>query len=159
MPFFFRKRGKASEQAPKDSENAASPPHIPRTVYPVGIKPLSWPDSPIVEYEFCVMLVTLLPLCQLTLCSIVFVHGLTGNREETWTEKSAAQPWPGLLLPKDIPEARISTFGYDADVAKFLGTASQNRIRDHGRNLLADIADLRENSDTVGTATDISKLR
>ena len=52
-------------------------------------------------------------------------------------------PWPKLLLSKDIPEARISAFGYDADVVKFLGQAGQNKIGQHATNLLADLADMR----------------
>src|SRR6266498_921125 len=75
--------------------------------------------------------------------SVVFVHGLTGGQLTTWTAEGAPAPWPELLLSEDIPDARISAFGYDADVVKILGQAGQNRIRQHARNLLAGLADMR----------------
>ncbi|KAH6856020.1 Alpha/Beta hydrolase protein [Chaetomium sp. MPI-CAGE-AT-0009] len=49
---------------------------------------------------------------------IVFVHGLFGNRINTWTADNGVL-WPETLLSQDIPDARILTFGYDADVTKF----------------------------------------
>lgn len=53
--------------------------------------------------------------------------------------------WPQTLLPDIIPDAKIFTFGYDADVGGFLSSASQNTIYQHAQNLLSDLADLREN--------------
>ncbi|OMP88505.1 Protein SERAC1, partial [Diplodia seriata] len=58
---------------------------------------------------------------------IVFVHGLGGDKEGTWTwissEKSMYEHervfWPRDLLPKDFPQARIISFGYDASFAHF----------------------------------------
>ena len=74
--------------------------------------------------------------------SIIFVHGLTGGQLSTWTVSGATDAWPCALLPDDIPDARISAFGYDADVVNMLGPAGQNRIRHHARNLLSGIADM-----------------
>jgi protein SERAC1 len=82
--------------------------------------------------------------------SIVFVHGLTGGQITTWSAEGANVPWPKLLLSEDIPEARISAFGYDADVVKVLGQTSQNNIRQHANNLLSSLADMRFDSNTVG---------
>ncbi|KAK8092130.1 Protein SERAC1 [Apiospora kogelbergensis] len=48
---------------------------------------------------------------------VVFVHGLTGDREQTWTAHNESEPWPQTLLPSRIPTARVLTFGYDASVA------------------------------------------
>lgn len=79
---------------------------------------------------------------------IVFVHGLTGNRESTWTDKESGTFWPAQLLPKDVPKARIMTFGYDADVVHFWAMASQNRIGDHASNLVNSLAQLRERTET-----------
>jgi hypothetical protein len=81
--------------------------------------------------------------------SIVFVHGLTGGQITTWTAEGARAPWPEQLLSEDIPDARISEFGYDADVVKLWGQTGQNKIRQHAINLLSDLADMRFNSDTV----------
>ncbi|KAH6666683.1 Alpha/Beta hydrolase protein, partial [Halenospora varia] len=73
--------------------------------------------------------------------SIVFVHGLTGNRDKTWTHPSGVF-WP-LELAKDIPTARILTFGYDADVIKLWGVAGSNNLRNHGKNLASAVSDRR----------------
>ncbi|CZR63528.1 uncharacterized protein PAC_13425 [Phialocephala subalpina] len=72
---------------------------------------------------------------------IVFVHGLTGNRDKTWTHTNDFF-WP-LELAKDIPTARIMTFGYDADVVKLWGIAGSNNLRNHGKSLASDASDLR----------------
>ncbi|KAJ4287270.1 hypothetical protein N0V90_012668 [Kalmusia sp. IMI 367209] len=54
---------------------------------------------------------------------IVFIHGLGGNRKDTWTfEQTREFPasfWPQELLPKQAPTARILTFGYNADFVHF----------------------------------------
>lgn len=71
---------------------------------------------------------------------MVFVHGLTGNRETTWTHKSTKIFWPSDLLPKDLPDARILSFGYDADVVRALDAASSNSLRDHGKSLAHELA-------------------
>ena len=81
-------------------------------------------------------------------CSIIFVHGLTGNRETTWTDKASGVFWPAHLLKNDVPKTRILTFGYDADVVHFWAMASQNRIRNHATNLVNALAQLRERTDT-----------
>jgi hypothetical protein len=74
---------------------------------------------------------------------MVFVHGLTGKRSATWTASGAPEPWPKSLLPQKIPQARILAFGYDASVVHFARSAGQNTVRDHGKNLMADLTDLR----------------
>ncbi|CAG9941288.1 unnamed protein product [Clonostachys rosea f. rosea IK726] len=79
---------------------------------------------------------------------IVFIHGLDGNREKTWTAKGADEPWPKTLLPLELPSARILTFGYDAYAVKWEKGGSQNRIRDHAWNLLTALASCRESDDT-----------
>ncbi|KAH6686174.1 hypothetical protein F5X68DRAFT_153560 [Plectosphaerella plurivora] len=79
---------------------------------------------------------------------IVFVHGLTGNRETTWTDKESGVFWPAHLLKEDVPRTRIVTFGYDADVVHFWSQASQNRVRNHAVNLVNAVSQLRERSDT-----------
>ncbi|XTI91046.1 hypothetical protein V2W45_700080 [Cenococcum geophilum] len=79
---------------------------------------------------------------------IIFVHGLTGDREKTWTAKDAKAPWPQTLLPDTLPNARVLTFGYDAYVADWMGMVSKNRIGNHSMNLLTAVATYRENDDT-----------
>lgn len=66
---------------------------------------------------------------------ICFIHGLTGDRESTWTAPEQSAPWPSTLLPPRLRGARILTYGYDAYVARW-SVASMNRLIDHATNLL-----------------------
>jgi hypothetical protein len=84
--------------------------------------------------------------------SIIFVHGLTGDREKTWTAKNGTAPWPQTLLPSKVADARILTFGYDASVANWRGLVSKNRIGNHAMNLLTTVATYREDDGTVRSA-------
>ena len=80
---------------------------------------------------------------------VVFVHGLTGNREATWTASGSAAPWPQALLPLDLPRARLLLYGYDADVVNFWSMASQNKVGDHRQKLRISLAYYREQTDSV----------
>lgn len=77
------------------------------------------------------------------------MHGLTGDREKTWTSKDAASPWLCTLLPAQVPNARILTFGYDAYVTDWTAMVSKNKIRHHSMNLLSHVATYRDKDDTV----------
>ncbi|KAI9653966.1 MAG: hypothetical protein M1821_006827 [Bathelium mastoideum] len=79
--------------------------------------------------------------------SIVFVHGLTGSREDTWTSDSGIF-WPQVYLQEDLPSVRILAFGYDADVVRKSGYTSFETLRGHGQALANDIAIFRENDGT-----------
>lgn len=53
---------------------------------------------------------------------IIAVHGLQGHYKETWASdlvRSSGKPciWLKDLLPSDIPNARILSFGYNSAVA------------------------------------------
>ena len=70
------------------------------------------------------------------------------NRQELATTANAAETtvlWPRDLLPNEVRDARIFTWGYDADIDGF-GSASQSTIYQHAGSLLSDIADQREKS-------------
>ena len=71
--------------------------------------------------------------------SIVLIHGLTGGQVFIWTAEGATAPRPQLLLSKDIPNAQISAFGYDADVVNLLAQTLQNIIWDHATDLSSDL--------------------
>lgn len=88
------------------------------------------------------------------LLDIIFVHGLTGDSSSTWLHSSNERihehdvHWPRDLVKGDVSNARISLFGYDANVASFWGGASQNRLSNHAENLLGELTGLREETDT-----------
>lgn len=100
------------------------------------------PDHAVVEYAF--LSVMLNP--GLMTDSICFVHGQGGGRHSTWTKDEVF--WPYNLLPQDIPDARIITWGYNAEVAHFLSPYSKVRVRDHAKSLLNDLNGLRDSPET-----------
>ncbi|KAK4039275.1 ankyrin repeat domain-containing protein 17 [Parachaetomium inaequale] len=69
---------------------------------------------------------------------ICFVHGLTGDRESTWTADGQSAPWPKTILPTELDKARILTYGYDAYIVR-KGVVGANRLIDHATNLLHDL--------------------
>ncbi|KAI0909375.1 hypothetical protein F4823DRAFT_562928 [Ustulina deusta] len=111
--------------------------------------------------------------CQLTLKSIVFIHGLFGGpwktfaatyrkrRKATTRDNASSQYspvtsmtssrgpkapaviyWPQDLLPKSIQNANVFSFGYDANVERFMSATGGNTVHHHGRNLLNSLRDL-----------------
>ncbi|RDW63403.1 hypothetical protein BP6252_10948 [Coleophoma cylindrospora] len=109
-----------SSQAQGSSSNIASKADHPS-------KAPSFPDGIKVLYN-----------CPDATVDICFVHGLTGDREGTWTAHGQAIAWPETLLPPKLPKARILTYGYDAYVVR-KSVASENRLIDHATNLLTDL--------------------
>ncbi|KAI1853349.1 hypothetical protein JX266_002055 [Neoarthrinium moseri] len=75
---------------------------------------------------------------------IVFIHGLKGDRDNTWTAKNSELPWPQTLLPLKVPEARILTYGYDSQPMNIRSMVSNNRIDNHAMNLLTALATHRQ---------------
>jgi protein SERAC1 len=86
--------------------------------------------------------------------SVVFLHGITGNREATWTAKGSAEPWPQKFLPSKLPKTRILGFGYDARVTHWRAVVSKGRIADHAKALLAALANHRAD-DSVASYDEI----
>lgn len=74
--------------------------------------------------------------------SIVFVHGLNGDRVRTWTKNGVF--WPRDLLPLKPPNSRILTFGYNADLGP---SSSTLRMRDFAVSLLSGLRDERQKPD------------
>ncbi|KAI1742224.1 hypothetical protein F4680DRAFT_464108 [Xylaria scruposa] len=117
MPLFpWRRKARAKSDNPSQPDPKA---------FPSGIKELYCPPAG-------------------STVDIVFIHGLTGDRERTWSTKNASEPWPKTLLASKLKTARILTFGYDAYVADWKTVVSQNRIRNHSSNLLNSLAHYRQ---------------
>ena len=76
-------------------------------------------------------------IAKLTQISIVAVHGLNGHREETWTTEGGVN-WLKDLLPNDMPEARIMTWGYDARTHSNTNISLQNMFS-HANTLVGDL--------------------
>jgi hypothetical protein len=73
---------------------------------------------------------------------IIFIHGLTGDPYDTWLSESGVY-WPIQLLSRDIPNARILTFGFDATVTLFSAEVGQGTLRDHAETLVGEFASRR----------------
>lgn len=104
--------------SPSDSDPPNPTTSDPSPPFPDGIK--VWHDCPDATIDIC------------------FVHGLTGNRDNTWTASKQSKPWPTMLLPPKLPRARLLAWGYDAYVVQ-ASVASENRLTDHAMNLLIDL--------------------
>ncbi|KAN0120203.1 ankyrin [Hyaloscypha variabilis] len=78
---------------------------------------------------------------------IVAIHGLNGGRWSTWTYKAKGKTdvmWLQDLLPDKLPQARVMTFGYNADM---INNYSTSNIRDHARKLLSMLRNKRDEGD------------
>ncbi|KAJ6009543.1 hypothetical protein N7522_004559 [Penicillium canescens] len=113
----------------------------PTQSFPSGIISLHVPQNSVVEHSSNV--------CSTYYYIIVFIHGLTEDRESTWrAAANSSDPWPKTLLSPIIPNARILTFGYDAYVTDWKTMLSQNRLGCHSWNLLTRLATHREADNT-----------
>ncbi|CAG7918386.1 unnamed protein product [Penicillium olsonii] len=73
---------------------------------------------------------------------IVFVHGLNGHPQNSWTSKNTGCFWPVDLLP-DILAAqrpRILTYGYNANVTAFTDGVSKDSVVSHAETLASSLA-------------------
>ncbi|KAA6412799.1 MAG: hypothetical protein FRX48_03791 [Lasallia pustulata] len=67
---------------------------------------------------------------------IVAVHGLNGHHEKTWTTNNVN--WLRDLLPSDIPNARILSWGYDANTHSTSQISGQY-LYNHATTLVSDL--------------------
>ncbi|KAL9074561.1 MAG: hypothetical protein Q9161_002153 [Pseudevernia consocians] len=56
--------------------------------------------------------------------------------------------WPSALLGQDLPDTRILSFGYHADIINFWNPASNSRLSSHAEDLVGDLVRERERTDT-----------
>jgi hypothetical protein len=73
----------------------------------------------------------------------VFIHGIQGHPQKTWTHpktisksKTEGIYWPRDLLSNDFPNVRILTYGYDSHVSRFFAATNQSGIFSHGQKFL-----------------------
>jgi len=92
----------------------------------------------------------------LYLASIVFIHGLGGDRKRTWTYTGEEAPdnfWPEELLPKKCPTARILSFGYNSQFMHFFFSNKTvpvgTTVDDHSALLLQSLANFRSETESV----------
>ncbi|KAI0971312.1 Alpha/Beta hydrolase protein [Xylaria arbuscula] len=121
MTFKLWKDGRSSSDSWKGTKG------LPAIKPKCGIKVLHEPPNAIVD--------------------LVFVHGITGHRDYTWSANRNSESWPKLMLPSRTPEARILTFGYDASVIGFWRGISGNSIGDHSNNLLSALSGCRSDDE------------
>jgi pimeloyl-ACP methyl ester carboxylesterase len=80
---------------------------------------------------------------------IIFIHGLGGHGLKTWCKNHDPKLfWPGLWLPDndEVGDARIFTFGYDADFRPGSGKNISN-ISSFAKELLFDMRFGRDHED------------
>lgn len=73
---------------------------------------------------------------------IVAIHGLNGGAIKTWTSEPENICWLSHLdfIPKYIKQARVLTWGYNANIASVTGrTTSSDRILQHAQTLVAQL--------------------
>jgi hypothetical protein len=80
---------------------------------------------------------------------IVAVHGLNGHCETTWTAGNGIDSvnWLRDLLPHDLPNARILSWGYDANTHSGSRVSCQY-LFDHARTLVSDLCLERQITET-----------
>lgn len=78
---------------------------------------------------------------------IVFVHGLKGDVNETWTTDGVC--WPRDLLKEDVPKARIMSWAWDSSIAGATKYSSQTTLFQNAETLLADLQFSRASDEEV----------
>lgn len=73
--------------------------------------------------------------------SVVAIHGLYGDSEETWTHPKSKHMWLRDGLPQDVPDARIMTFEYNANTTFCV---PPEETIDHAEHILNSLKDHRQ---------------
>ncbi|KAL9068356.1 MAG: hypothetical protein Q9161_006279 [Pseudevernia consocians] len=77
---------------------------------------------------------------------VVAVHGLNGDPFKTWTTEGSEKMWLKDLdlLPSNLKNSRILTYGYNANVMAMFGKTLSDRILQHAHTLVAQLVADRE---------------
>lgn len=80
--------------------------------------------------------------------SIVAVHGAKGHREKSWTASNGVN-WLRDLLPNDLPNANVYTWGY--------GSGRDASLQSISESMVLDLWETRE-ANNVRTSTQLAGL-
>ncbi|KAJ5023703.1 hypothetical protein PSV08DRAFT_161929, partial [Bipolaris maydis] len=72
----------------------------------------------------------------------IFIHGLTGDSDITWTNHDAKTFTPDLVCTQ-FPSARVIIYGYDADIVGLWKNASGEGLRGYDKALAYAISNSR----------------
>ncbi|CAG9946682.1 unnamed protein product [Clonostachys rosea f. rosea IK726] len=142
----MRKLFRRQEKKPSSALPISAP--LATSVPPISVPPTSVPTTSESLNRKKILSLGIKALHCPELCDvdIVFIHGLSGDREKTWTGPNQTEPWPKTILPDRLPTARILVFGYDAKWLK--DSSSRNRVQEHASNLLASLGRHRDEDNT-----------
>jgi hypothetical protein len=108
---------KPNESAPSDASSSSMPPERHLGLHILHEPRVESNDSQVID--------------------IIFVHGLGGSAYDTWAHPSSKAFWPSFLYEDDkFSIARISTFGYDANVNNIFRPNNVLDITDFAKQLL-----------------------
>jgi hypothetical protein len=79
---------------------------------------------------------------KLIIASIVAVHGLRGHREKSWTADDRTN-WLQSLLPEDLPNCRIFSWGYSASSDP---NHEKQTLQNISEKLVLDLYKMREST-------------
>jgi hypothetical protein len=74
----------------------------------------------------------------LSIRSIIIIHGLNGDVTKSWANINTKAFWSKDFLPRHVPEARVVASGYNANVVFGNTTAD---IVDYAKDLLGSLID------------------
>ncbi|KAF8523266.1 hypothetical protein BU17DRAFT_24470, partial [Hysterangium stoloniferum] len=80
--------------------------------------------------------------------SIIAIHGVDGNWVSSWMAAGSSRSWlqHPRMLPRDIPNARILTYGYNATI--WGNQRARITMDTHAENLITLIVNFRANPQT-----------
>ncbi|KAF8526907.1 hypothetical protein BU17DRAFT_40060, partial [Hysterangium stoloniferum] len=90
------------------------------------------------------------------IASIVAIHGLNGDREESWTADNGSL-WLRDFLPQAMATARILTYGYDAYVHG-RDQLSEQTLNGHARDFVAKLVLYRRDRPIIFVAHNLGGI-
>jgi hypothetical protein len=79
-------------------------------------------------------------------CSVIAVTGLAGHPFGSWRHRETGWMWLHDCLPKDIPNVRIMTYGYNSSLEAH---NSREHFEEYANDLLQAISRSRWDSEVI----------